>query len=363
MTKTQGNQRLLILQTLLKERQIEAFLISSAVDIQYLTGLELSREEREGFLLATPKESALFIDSRKEDDRLAWLGRKTTLDFTHPIAAALNTAVLDFGLESVTVDERDLSLAEFNKLAQGLNGTKLRLGLSPVAALRLIKDEAELEAVKKAVVLTDKAFEMMVPTIALGQTEREIAWRLEKIMRDQGAERLSFPTIVAVGAGSAVPHYEPGNIKVSKGKNILLDFGCVVDGYCSDITRVIFTGTPTAAQRKQYATVLKAQQAALGALKVGVAGGAVDQLVRRVIKDAGFPVFNHGLGHGVGLAIHELPYLRPDSTDALEPGAVFSIEPGIYLPGAMGVRLEDLVLMTNNGPQILTQASKELIVA
>ena len=363
MSKTQDNQRLLSVQALFKERQIEAFLISSAVDIQYLTGLELSHEEREGFLLATPKEPVLFIDSRKEDDRPAWLGQKITLDFTHPIAVALNAAVIDLGLESVTVDESDLSLAEFNKLTQGLNGTKLRQGLSPVSALRLIKDEVELGAVKKAVALADAAFEAILSTIKLGQTEREIVWRLERIMRDQGADRLSFPAIVAVGAGSAVPHYEPGNIKVTRGKNILLDFGCVVDGYCSDITRVIFSGTPTAAQREHYAAVLKAQQAALGALKVGVAGGVADQLARHIIKDAGFPVFSHGLGHGVGLEIHELPYLRPNSTDALEPGMVFSIEPGIYLPGAMGIRLEDLVLMTNNGPQVLTQASKELIVA
>lgn len=359
---TRTQRRLAAAQQLLAQTGSAALLVSDALDIRYLMGLTGSREERESFILLTPRACVHFIDARRQGGRPANNGCVVrTIDGQHPIEALLADAIGELGAGGIAIDGANLTVAELERFQKALTGVAIKAAPNPISRLRLAKDANEVAAIKRAVAIADQAFATLLPTIKVGDTERAVAWRLEKIMRDQGADGVSFPLIVAVGAGSAVPHYTPGDVTVQKGQNILLDFGCVVDGYCSDITRTVFMGEVSAKQRAQYEAVREAQFSALATLKPGIRGATVDTAARAVIAKAGFPTYNHGLGHGVGLAIHEAPYLRPNYPDALAPGAVFSIEPGVYLPGVMGVRIEDLVLMTKAGPAVLTQAPKEFI--
>jgi Xaa-Pro aminopeptidase len=231
-----------------------------------------------------------------------------------------------------------------------------------VESLRAVKDDGEIEIMRRAGALSDEIFAALSRERFSGRTERELVWWIERSFREAGAEGVSFATVVAAGETGTSPHAEPGDRVVAEGVLVTVDAGCIVDGYCSDCTRTFAVREIPERLQEIYALCLEAQLAGLAAVGPGVHGRDADAAARAVIDAQGLgDAFGHGLGHGVGLQIHEAPTLRPESTDVLEPGNVVSVEPGIYLPGEGGVRIEDLVLVTESGRERLTQFTKELI--
>jgi len=228
-----------------------------------------------------------------------------------------------------------------------------------VEALRVVKDPDELALMQQAAKIADQAFDAVAPTIRAGETEKAIAWRLERTMREMGAEVVSFDIIVAAGPNGAMPHHHPSERPVATGEPIVIDMGARYEGYCSDLTRTVFVGEPDQEFVKVYDIVLGAQLTAIALIRPGMTGEEADALAREVIRQAGYEnAFGHGLGHGVGLAVHEQPRLGPGSDRVLEEGMVFSVEPGIYLPGQGGVRIEDMVVLEREGIRTLSRANK-----
>jgi Xaa-Pro aminopeptidase len=234
-----------------------------------------------------------------------------------------------------------------------------------VEELRAVKEEGELAALRQAVALTDAAYAHIAGYMQPGMTEREVAWELESFMRTRGAEKVAFDIIVAAGANGAMPHARTTDRAIRAGEPVVMDLGAVVDGYCSDLTRTVALGEADGRYREVYQVVLEAQQAAVQDIRPGMTGQEADAIARQVIAEAGYgEAFGHGLGHGVGLEVHEKPGVgRLSKEDVLQPDMVFSVEPGIYLPGEFGVRIEDLVVLGEDGPQVLSQAAKEPVLA
>jgi Xaa-Pro aminopeptidase len=228
-----------------------------------------------------------------------------------------------------------------------------------IEQLRSIKELEELMSIRKAVELTDAVFEEAKAIIRPGITEKEIAWEIEKSLRQKGSEGVPFEIVVASGPNSALPHARPRDEAISSGGPVLIDMGARIDGYCSDFTRTLFLGKADKTFRKIYNIVLKAQTAAIERLESGMDASQADRLARSVIEQAGYgDAFGHGLGHGVGLAIHEFPRLGLNSFDLLADGMVLTVEPGIYIAGQGGVRIEDTVILENGKARVLTKAKK-----
>ena len=232
-----------------------------------------------------------------------------------------------------------------------------------IEELRSVKDEQELACIAQAEKIGDQAFSYILGEIRPGVTEKEIAWKLERQMRELGAEKLSFETIVVSGERSSLPHGHPGEKTIEKGDCVTMDFGCMYQGYCSDMTRTVAVGRVTEEQKKIYEIVLKAQVETCSAIRAGMKASDVDQVARSIIQAEGYgEFFGHGLGHGVGLEIHEAPTANPRSKEILKPGMLVTVEPGIYLPKKFGVRIEDLSYVTENGIINLTGSEKELMI-
>jgi Xaa-Pro aminopeptidase len=226
-----------------------------------------------------------------------------------------------------------------------------------------VKGPGELDRIREAARLADEGLAHILERVAEGVSERELALELEFFMRRAGADDVSFDPIVAAAERSALPHARPTERQVEKGRYLLFDLGCIYDGYCSDMTRTVVVGEADDRHREIYDLVARAQQAGLDAVAAGRPTAEVDLAARQVIADAGLAdAFGHGLGHGVGIEIHEGPTLRATSPDVLEVGQVITIEPGVYLPGWGGVRIEDLVVVGPDGPEVLSRSSKELQV-
>jgi Xaa-Pro aminopeptidase len=244
----------------------------------------------------------------------------------------------------------------------GSGGIELvpRRGL--VQALRAVKDEAEVDAIRRACAITTATYERIAEEGLVGRSERSVAARIEQLFRELGADGSAFASIAAAGANGALPHADPGDLPIEAGTLVTIDCGARVDGYCADCTRTFATGPLPDNLARAYAVCLAAEEAGLAAIRPGAVGAAVHESAHAVIRDAGWgEQFGHGLGHGVGLEIHEAPTLRPESEDVLEPGNVVSCEPGIYLPGVGGVRIEDLVVVRDGAAEILTSFTKELL--
>lgn len=256
-----------------------------------------------------------------------------------------------------------MKCSEFSRFANGLQEVQQWLPLeNQINAIRRIKTPEELECLAKAEAVGDAAFADILKILKPGMTELDTAAELEYSMKKHGAQGFSFDTIIASGLNSSMPHAVPGTRRLENGDFVTMDFGCVIDGYCSDMTRTVVLGKAGEKQKEIYNTVLRAQTEALAVLKAGMKGSEVDAAARNIIRDAGYgEYFGHGLGHSVGLYIHEEPRLSPTDDTVLEENMIETVEPGIYVPGFGGVRIEDMVVVTADGCRNLAHSPKELI--
>jgi Xaa-Pro aminopeptidase len=253
-----------------------------------------------------------------------------------------------------------MSYAGYETLRSGSIEPVPRSGL--VERLRAVKDEQELTSIRRACEIADRVFDRLSEDRLVGRTEREIAWTIEQLFHEEGGEALSFETIVASGPNAARPHGRPTDRVIGRGETVIVDGGCKVDGYMSDYTRTFATGPLDTEVAEAYALVLAAQQAGLDALRAGISGVEADRAARRLVDETRFAgTFGHGLGHGLGLDVHEAPWLSMESTDVLVPGNVVTVEPGIYLEGRAGIRIEDNVVVTAGGIENYTSLRKDLI--
>jgi Xaa-Pro aminopeptidase len=335
----------------LQESLEEPLIISNLVNVRYLVGFESSNTA----LVVEPERVRLFSDFR-----YAELGRAVEgVEFVET-KRSLYTALAELLEGPHGFEADDLTYGNWETLSAGGLELVARRGL--VETLRAVKDETELEAVRQAAALTSEAYARFAEETFVGRTERYLAWLLDELFHELGAEAPAFETIVAGGPNSARPHSRPGDRKVEAGETVVVDSGAKLDGYCSDCTRTFATGPLPERLREAYAVCLEAQLAGLEAVRAGATGVAADAAARRVIDDAGFgEAFGHGLGHGVGLAVHEAPRLARESSDTLVAGNVVTVEPGIYLEGLGGIRIEDLVIVGEEGPEVLTGYTKDLV--
>jgi Xaa-Pro aminopeptidase len=271
----------------------------------------------------------------------------------------------DSGIKRLGFESQNMTVATYHGLLEAIkeDGSLGHVSLMAASGIaedqRTIKDSEELAQLQKAIDASDAAMEAVCPAIREGMTEREVAWRMEVAMRDFGADGTSFDTIVAAGPNGAMAHHRPSDRPIQRGEPIVIDMGAKAGGYCSDITRTVVVGEPDDTFRKIYDIVLGAQLTAIHTVRAGMTGEECDGLARSVIAEAGYgDNFGHSLGHGVGLAVHEYPRVSPKSTDPLNPNTVFTVEPGIYVTGWGGVRIEDIVILGDDGATPLSKAAK-----
>jgi Xaa-Pro aminopeptidase len=335
----------------LRAKLEEPLLVSDPVNVRYLSGLDSSNAA----LLVEPERVRLFTDFRYAESARALEGVEfveTKRDLFQSLADEL-TGRIGFEATSVTYERHA-------RLHAG--GLDLVPTYGAVEELRAVKDDGELEALRRASEITSQAIERFADEGFIGRTERELAWRLEQLQREIGGDAASFSTVVASGPNSARPHTTPGEREVRAGEIVLVDTGCIVDGYCSDCTRTFATGSLPDELHRAYEVCLDAQLEGLDAVRPGASGPGVDAAARDRIEAAGFgDAFGHGLGHGVGLLVHESPRLARESRDTLEERMVVTVEPGIYLSGQGGIRIEDLVVVRDGEPEVLTTFTKDLI--
>lgn len=262
--------------------------------------------------------------------------------------------------ERIGFEAAAVSFANHELLREGGAELVPRYGL--VESLRAVKEPEELHAIRRAAAITDRAYGQMAEERFAGRTEKELVWRMTELFHELGADEPAFAIDIAAGPTAATPHAVPGDRVVEEGDLVLIDAGAKVEGYCSDCTRTFAVGEASESLREIYEVTREAQQAGLDAVRAGTTGREADAAARAVITDAGYDEsFGHGLGHGLGLLVHEAPALRPESTDTLRAGNVVTVEPGIYLSGVAGVRIEDLVVVTEDGCEVLSAFTKELI--
>ena len=282
------------------------------------------------------------------------------------LVAVLPDVVTDLGIHRLGFESDNVTVALYNDLLTALpDNVELVTTSNVVEALRASKDENELPSLQQAIDITDAAYAHITEFIQPGMTERQVAWEIERLMRSAGAENTSFAVIVAAGPNGAMPHARPSDRPIETSDPVVIDMGALVDGYHADLTRTFVLGTPRDRYLQVYEIVRQAQEASLQGIHAGMTGREADAIARTIIKDAGYgEQFGHGLGHGVGLVIHEKPWLshKDRGENLLRPGMVFSIEPGIYLPGEFGVRIEDLALLREDGLQALSHAVKEPVL-
>lgn len=342
----------------LELQQLEGLVVRQAQNRRYLSGFTGS----EGMLLVLRDKAYLCTDFRYVEQAAkqarGWEIVKIEGSWQNVIQGLWPRGRTKLGFEA-----QHLSYHSWHKLAQALPAVNLTPTTGLVEALRAQKDKQELALLRQAIALADKGAEYLRTRLIPGRTEREIALELEFFLRNQGAEKAAFPFIVASGVRGSLPHGEAGDKKLQVGEMVTVDFGAVYQGYHSDLTRTFVLGTPTFKQQLVYETVLEAQTRAIACARPGALGAKVDQAARDAITAAGYgDYFGHATGHGVGLAIHEAPRLSAQSTDILSPGTVVTVEPGIYLPDWGGVRTEDIILITEQGVEVLSQAPRETFV-
>jgi Xaa-Pro aminopeptidase len=341
---------------------VDAFLVTFPPHLRYLSGFTGSA----GAGLVTGRNLHFFTDGRyaeqiRKEVRPGWKHHVS------PSSATLFQFIRDSGTVRagmrVGFDGNTLLYQEFRTLRKLLPGAKFLPKADVIEAIAAVKDESEIRAIKKAVAITDRTFSDILPMIKPGVRESDIAAEISYVQRRHGAEKDAFDTIAASGPRSALPHGHASSRKIARGELLTLDFGCVVDGYHSDMTRTVGVGRLPAEAKKIYAVVLEAQSAAVDAARAGMKTRDLDATARSIIGTAGHEKhFQHSLGHGIGLQIHEAPRISVQSRAVLETGNVVTIEPGVYIPGLGGVRIEDDIVIGETGCRVLTRSPKELVI-
>jgi Xaa-Pro aminopeptidase len=358
MTVTQGTDRAERLVSLLPEVHVDLMLVTDLVNVRYLTGYTGSN----GLAVIGPRTRAFITDFRYVQQAAEQVDRsfdrhEASLELREMIKDVLPQGPLTLGFE-----ETHLTVHDHRQLRQTLPDRVELVGVDGVVErLRAVKEPDEVARIRESARLADEAFEAVIGGGLIGRTERQIAFALAQEMHARGAARPSFDAIVAAGAHGALPHARPRDVDIGGGELVVIDWGAELDGYCSDCTRTLGAGDVGASEREIYALVLQAQVAGLGAVRADAEAHAVDSVARDIIEAAGYGErFGHGLGHGVGLDIHEAPRLSQRSDAVLAAGNVVSVEPGVYLPDQFGARIEDLVVVTTDGSEVLTLVPKEL---
>ncbi|MFO8010230.1 MAG: aminopeptidase P family protein [Dehalococcoidia bacterium] len=359
------NARISSLRNYIVENNLDAVLISGSVNRRYLSGFTGSA----GFLFISRSEAVLATDFRYTEQANSEAPDFEVIRIDGGFSGWMPGLISERGVKRLGFENEDLSLAVYRRMVTACRNLAPRLrpelkGISgAVESIRETKDSEEISKMEEAAKLADAAVTRAWESIRPGKTERELAWELEKYMRERGSESLPFEIIVASGPNSAMPHARPTDRNIGECEPIVIDLGAKIDGYSSDLTRTLYLGRPDETFKKVYGTVLRAQSVAMESIKSGMRGSEVDSKAREVITEAGYGEnFGHGLGHGVGLESHERPGLGPNSVDILKPGMVFTIEPGIYIPGWGGVRIEDMILWGGEEPRFITRAQKKRFV-
>lgn len=346
----------------IKETEIDALFLSTGPNIRYISGFTGSTAA----VLVHPAKNCIITDFRYIEQAEAQCPQFEVVRWskeTGPIEQILNGLVEHLGIKKLGFEQHGVNYEAYAKLAEALPKVELVGAKGLVEKLRYVKDEQEAQAIAQAAKFSDRAFTAILDFIKPGVTEKEVALELEYIMRKLGAEDRGFQFIVVSGERTSLPHGQPTEAPLQVGDFVTMDFGAQFDGYKSDMTRTIAVGSVDEKQREIYSLVQKAQQQALDAMGPGVVGSVPDQAARALFKQHGLDdKFGHGLGHGVGLEIHEEPFMNSQCTKTLLPGCIVTVEPGVYLPGWGGIRIEDTVLVTADGTQILTKSSKDLII-
>jgi Xaa-Pro aminopeptidase len=328
----------------------EPLLVTKPVNVLWLTGLDSSNAA----VLVEPDRMRIFTDFRYLEK-----ARETGVEVVE-IPRGLFAKLPELLPKRVAFESESLVHASWAALdAAGIETVPTAQLLE---GIRAVKEPGELEAIRRAAAVTNTMFERLAEQPFVGRTETELVWWIESAMHELGADGAAFPPIVAAGANGALPHANPGARTIEAGQTVVVDAAAKVDGYHSDCTRTFATGPLPGQLARSYEACLEGQLAGLEETRAGRSGRDVDAVARRVIEQAGFgELFAHGLGHGVGMEIHEQPAMRPESEDVLAAGGVVTVEPGIYQPGLGGIRIEDLVIIRNNGPEVLTTFTKELV--
>ena len=348
---------------LMSEAAMDTLLILVAENRRYLsgfTGEDTQFDESAGALFITQRHAILATDSRYELQARAEAPLYNIYCYRQGLAKALPEILADVNTRRLGFEENRLSVEQHRKFSEQMETEGLSVALTParglVETLRVQKEASEVEAIRTALHLAEDVFRKAAPAIQPGVTEQDVAWAIEKGMREAGAEAVSFPTIVASGPNSALPHAVPGRRRLKPGEPILFDWGARQNGYCSDISRTCCIGPPDETFRKVFQVVHDAQQLAIDAIRAGVSTKQIDAIARRYIEENGFKgKFGHGLGHGTGLSIHENPRLSPLTDRPLEAGMVTTVEPGIYLPDWGGIRLENMIVVRQDGAEVLNR--------
>jgi Xaa-Pro aminopeptidase len=340
-------------------KDIDGIIISQPENRFYLSGFNGSA----GFLIITQNRRILATDSRYTVQAKAQAPDYEIFTLTSDIGGWFPKLAAGLNINRLGVEGENLTLSLYQRLCDILSKGKSGLKLVPVAgiveSLRAVKEAGEIELISQAAEIADAAMGYIRDKLKPGMTEREAAWETEKFMREKGSQPLPFDIIVASGPNSALPHAQPSARAISEGEPIVIDIGARVEGYASDLSRTVCLGAPDDTFKKVYDTVLGSQLGATALIRPGMSGGEADQIARTIIEEGGYgEAFGHGLGHGVGLDVHEAPRLGPNAAEKLADGMVFTIEPGIYIEGWGGVRIEDLVVMEEGKIKEISKAKK-----
>ncbi len=355
--------RLEKLRQALSDNGLDGFLVTNLTNCRYLSGFTGST----GWLLITKSLAGIAVDSRYVEQAKRECPEFVLMPIKGNFPDWFFELATGSGAVKWGIEPSDISMSAYQQMTDRIARDRLSLQListsNMVESIRAAKEPVEIDKMTQAAQLTERAFEHALSVVRPGMTERQLAWEIEKFLRENGSDPVPFEVIAASGPNTAMPHGRPTERVIGTGEPILLDFGARVAGYCSDFTRTICLGEPDATLLKIHTTVLGAQLTALTTVEAGMNGEQADQLARTVIATGGYgDAFGHGLGHGVGLDVHESPRLGARSTDILRQGMTFTIEPGIYIPGWGGVRIEDTVVMEDRHVRPLTTARKALRV-
>ena len=343
----------------LDDLQLDALLVTDEINVRYLSGFTGDSS----FLLVASQGTTILSDGRYTTQIAEQCtGIETQIrSSTQLLRDVVKEMLGSCGAKRVGVEADKLTLAEFQFLEAGCDGIEFVSTKAVVEKLRMIKDEAEVVLTRRAVEIAERVFTELVPTLTSEHTEKQVAHDIEHRMRQLGAQGCSFAPIVAAGPGGALPHYQPQDLPLAKHRSLLIDWGANFDGYASDLTRTLHQQNVSDAFKRAYEGVLEAQLAAIELIKPGTPAGEVDAAARSALERHGIlDAFKHGLGHGTGLQIHESPRLSPISDEILASGMIITVEPGVYYDGDFGIRIEDDVLVTDSGHEVLSDLPKGL---